>query len=109
LTPRVHVTAFVGKHNLSVSDEPGSTAHSVWEIILHPDWNWNSFKFDADISILVLRDPVVFSEKVQPICLPQQSDDEVVGLGTVVGWGVSEHSEAVGEEIDSTPNLKLLQ
>jgi secreted trypsin-like serine protease len=25
-------------------------------------------------------------------------------LGTVVGWGISEHSEAVGEEIDSTPN-----
>jgi hypothetical protein len=99
-----HVTAFVGKHNLSVVDEPGSSAHSVQEIILHPDWNSESVKFDADISIVVLRESVVFTRNVEPICLPQPSYDEFVGIGTVVSWGVSEDSEAAGERFDSTPN-----
>jgi Trypsin len=87
-----------------IANEPGSTEHSVHEIILHPDWNSESVDFDTDVSILVLRDPVEFTANVQPICLPQQSDDEVVGTGTVVGWGLSEHSEAAGEHYDSTPN-----
>jgi secreted trypsin-like serine protease len=72
---------------------------------LHPDWNSQSRDFDADISILVLREPVEFSRNVESICLPRQSDeDEVVGIGTVVGWGKSERSEAAGEQYDSTPN-----
>jgi secreted trypsin-like serine protease len=104
MLPRQYITAFVGKYNLSVTDEPGSVAHSVQEIILHPDWNSESVEFDADISIVVLRDPVEFSRNVEPICLPQQSDVEVVGTGTVVSWDRSEHSEAVGEHYDSTPN-----
>jgi secreted trypsin-like serine protease len=71
---------------------------------LHPDWNSQSRDFDADISILVLREPVEFSRNVESICLPQPSDDEVVGTGSIVGWRVSEHSEAAGEQHDSTPN-----
>jgi secreted trypsin-like serine protease len=102
--PRQYVTAFVGKHNLSVIDEPGSTEHSVQEIILHPHWNSESIDFDADISIVVLRDPVMFTANAEPICLPQPSDDQVVGTGTVVGWGVSERSKAAGEQHDTTPN-----
>jgi secreted trypsin-like serine protease len=104
MTPRQYVTAFVGKHNLSVVDEPGSAQHSVQEIVLHRDWDSESVEFDADISIVVLRDSVVFSKNVEPICLPQPNYDEVVETGTVVGWGVSERSEAAGEQIDSTPN-----
>jgi secreted trypsin-like serine protease len=104
MTPRQYVTAFVGKHNLSDVNEPGSTAHSVHEIILHPDWNSESVDFDADISILIIRDPVEFTANVEPICLPRPSYDEVAGTGTVVGWGVSEHSEAAAEHHDSTPN-----
>jgi secreted trypsin-like serine protease len=98
------VTAFVGKHNLSVIDEPGSSAHSVQEVILHPDWNSEEIDYDADISIVVLSDPVEFSANVEPICLPQPSYDEFEGTGTVVGWGVSEHSEAAGEHYESMPN-----
>jgi secreted trypsin-like serine protease len=90
---------------LSFADEPGSTAHSVQEIILHPDWNSQSRDFDADISIVVLRDPVEFSRNVEPICLPQPRDeDEVFGTGSVVDWNRSRRSEAAGEKFDSTPN-----
>jgi secreted trypsin-like serine protease len=72
---------------------------------LHPDWDSEEVDFDADISVVVLRE---FAENVEPICLPQPSYGEVVGIGTVVGWGVSGRSEAAGEYYDSTPNeLKL--
>jgi HGF/MSP/plasminogen-like protein len=89
---------------LSAVDEPGSAAHSVQEIILHPDWNYESIDFDADISVLVLRDPVEFTDNVQPICLPQPSDDEVARKGFTVGWSLSKQSEATGEDFDLTPN-----
>jgi Trypsin len=36
--------------------------------------------------------------------LPQPSYDEVVGIGSVVGWGQSEQSEVAGEHHDSTPS-----
>jgi secreted trypsin-like serine protease len=98
-----YVTALVGKHNLSIADEPGST-HSVHEIILHPDWNSESVKSDADISIVVLHNSVEFTRNVEPICLPRSSDDEVVGIGTVVGWSHRGHSEAAAAQHDSTPN-----
>lgn len=89
---------------MSIANEPGSTNHSVWEIFLHPEWNSENTEFDADISIVVLRDHIGFSNNVQLICLPQPNDIKVDGTGTVVGWGVSEHSEAADEHFDPIPN-----
>lgn len=91
--PPQYISALVGKHNLSITDEPGSVEHLVWDIILHPEWNFEVESYDADICVVVLRDPVKFSRSVKPICLPQPSELKVVETGTVVGWGKSEDSE----------------
>jgi secreted trypsin-like serine protease len=71
---------------------------------LHPDWNSESVEFDADISIVVLHNSVEFTRNVEPICLPQPSDDGVAGTGTVVGWGMSGHWETAAQQHDTTPN-----
>ena len=42
--------------------------------------------------------------KVAIICLPSASGVDYTGIGTVVGWGISEASEANYEHFDSTPN-----
>lgn len=84
--------ALIGKYNLNVEDEFGSVNSLVWEIKIHPDWNFNNQSYDADLSIIVLEKTVMFSDYIQPICLPKQSDNYVSGIGTVVGWGKSENS-----------------
>lgn len=87
IVPPQQVTAFVGKHNLSITDEVGAEKKKVWQIILHPDWNAKDHRFDADISIVVLLDRVKFNSFVEPVCLPPSSQNQFDGEGTVVGWG----------------------
>lgn len=86
VTPE-YLQVSVGRLNLSDHDEIGSTTASVWEIVLHPDWKVESDNFDADIAISVLTEPVVFSDRVTPICLPASANLYPDGLGTVTGWG----------------------
>lgn len=64
----------------------------MWKIILHPDWNFNSMRYDSDIAIVVMQDQVDFSDMIRPICLPPQSYSAFSLIGTVVGWGKSENS-----------------
>lgn len=85
------VIVWLGKYDLSVHNELGSQKRNVSEIILHPDWDYNEVKYDADIAIVVMKTSVEFSDTIQPICLPHQSNDEVSGYGTIVGWGVIKH------------------
>lgn len=93
---------------MSVTNEPKSNEYSVWDVILHHDWNTRSEKFDADIAVVVLRDAIYFSDRASPICLPQQSDSKVVGTGSVFGWGVREISEDSDEKFSGTPSeLKI--
>lgn len=67
------VIVLVGRHNLSMRAERGSTTREISEIILHPDWDAFSTKFDADVAILVMEAAVKFSELVQPVCLTKSS------------------------------------
>jgi secreted trypsin-like serine protease len=100
------VVAWVGKHNLLIENERGSVAHDVDNFILHEDWKYDQDNFDADIALLLLVTEVDLTQRqfVRIVCLPTASQGEVTGDGTVVGFGISERSEADGERHDSTPN-----
>lgn len=87
MLPPEFVTAWLGKHNLNVDNERGSQKRAVREIVNHPDWQFNSVKFDADIAILVLVKKVKFTNQIQPICVPKEGFEHIDGEGTVVGWG----------------------
>lgn len=102
LSPYV-IKAFFGRFDLSVENEIGSRNSLIFDIVIHADWRYDHHKYDADLSILVLEETVKFSDFIQPICLPKQSNDEVTGTGTVVGWGKSETS---GDSSDTT-QMKL--
>jgi len=43
-----------------------------------------------DIMILTLTQPVKFTDKVKPICLPAETYKYNKGFGTTVGWGKTE-------------------
>lgn len=93
------VRALVGRFNLKNHNESGSKNASVQEIVLHPDWDSDGDKFDADIAIIVLSQPVKYSDRIQPVCVLTTNQDPV-GLGTIVGWGKS----SLNSEYDDTPN-----
>ena len=95
-----NVTVVVGKHDLGIPNELGSSNHSVLEVILHRDWNISTTSYEADIALLFLFNSVSFSEKVQPICLPEPSIEETIGSGIVAGWG---YSSSYSFEVEQFP------
>ncbi|XP_037037293.1 limulus clotting factor C-like [Bradysia coprophila] len=84
----------LGRNNLKISG-----AHSqdieVYQIVPHPNFNESSLA--NDIAIVRLATRATFSNYVQPICLWESNKEdlsEVVGkLGTVVGFGITEHDQ----------------
>lgn len=64
----------------------GGRMVNVKRVVIHKRWNFR--KIDFDYALLELREPVTFSEKVQPIELPSVNDvipDD--SLCQVSGWG----------------------
>lgn len=74
----------------------------VSEIVIHDEWNSTDWRYHSDIAVVVLIDSMLYSDTIQPVCLPQLSYDDVFGTGTVVGWGKSERSGY--NNYDDTPN-----
>uniref|UniRef100_A0A803VLT2 Transmembrane serine protease 7 n=1 Tax=Ficedula albicollis TaxID=59894 RepID=A0A803VLT2_FICAL len=71
---------YLGEHSNRVA------MRSITRIIVHPQYDQSIS--DYDIALLEMETPVLFSELVQPICLPSTS--RVFLYGTVcyvTGWG----------------------
>lgn len=85
---------FIGKHNLETfNGEKNYIFSGVSQFIIHPDWNHNDDRYDADIAIAVLIRTVIFSKFVKPICLwtNTNSHTDILGInGIVAGWGKTE-------------------
>lgn len=93
------VVVHLGRYNLSDSNEPGAHLFYPKEIIIHPQWNASSERFDADLAILYSTVSVEFSISIQPICVSSKSFSEDKSVtGIVVGWGASEHTGYVDHE-----------
>lgn len=82
----------LGRFNLSDSSETEAVDSLVWDIILHPDWNFNSDNYDADIAVIVLDKHMKFSVGLQAIKLPDPNYNEIEGTGVLAGWGKSENT-----------------
>jgi hypothetical protein len=69
------------------------TRGSFKSIQIHPDWDYSTVKYDADIAVLVLKDKVTFGTYIQPACLPTPTTSVFNTRGTIVGYGQSETTE----------------
>lgn len=58
------VSASLGKYDLTDRNEEGSVNFSVAQIIIHPDWDFETFKYDADLAVVVLKEKVEFSDSI---------------------------------------------
>lgn len=94
----------MGKHDLSKSVERGSTSASPYAIHVHPDWKHYTDDYDADIALMVLKDPLTFSTSIHPICLWQHDAEPVQTTAAAVGWGRSES----GAKHENTPRDVVL-
>lgn len=83
---------FIGKHNLIQWNEEGFEKKGAKAFKIHPDWNPNDIKYDADLALIEMDSSVKYSKFIRPICLWNLSSSPditaVVGqVGIVAGWG----------------------
>ena len=83
-------TARFGEYNLRGTDPGESEIFQISEIRVHPQFTGTGFY--NDLALFKLERPVRFTEYIQPICLPSDSQrqDSFVGqVPTIVGWGTT--------------------
>lgn len=83
------IQVVVGAFNLEL-EEDSEQKIEVNKIVMNPDWNPNDSKYDADISILILKNLIKYTKFIRPICLPtvQEAEMDIANRqGVVAGWG----------------------
>lgn len=87
---------YLGKYNLeNLAGDHYFIVSGVDRFDVHPDWNINDDKYDADIAIAILIRTIGFTKFIKPICLwtGSSSYEDLVGRkGTIAGWGKTEYS-----------------
>lgn len=80
-------TIQAGTLNLQING--GGQIRAVSEVFLHPDYDQSINIGANDIALLKLDSPLVFTDDVQPVCLPDPGDNqpEVGSYVTYTGWG----------------------
>lgn len=72
----------------------------ISDIVIHPEWNQNIQRFDADIAILILSNEVQFTEYIQPACIiDRESEISSLTDAFVAGYGKSENLNKTHENI----------
>ncbi|CAN9507152.1 unnamed protein product [Ophioblennius macclurei] len=83
LLPKVYL-GIIHKSQANESNE-----HAVQRVVLHPQFQ-NQSDWDNDLALIQLSEPVVISNEVTPIPLPERGQDladTVKGSGAIAGWG----------------------
>jgi secreted trypsin-like serine protease len=86
-------TFYLGKHNIDSLSEQYNVVSSVTKFIVHPDWDSNDDRYDADIVIAVLTRTISFNKFIIPICLwtsTSNANDLFGKTGVITGWGKTE-------------------
>lgn len=102
------ILAYFGKYNFTYTHERGSEILYPNEILIHPQWDVDCLRYDADIAILYSDEPIRFKSRVSPIRLWNANLEENE-VGTVVGWDMSEGMSADGYEEAQVKVIPTLQ
>ena len=82
--PHKHIDRFV--INLVVQKLIKMLFRRVQKVVTHR--NFDKFTYEYDIALLEMQSSISFQPNIIPICLPEDTDDNLVGrTGTVTGWG----------------------
>ena len=79
-------------HTISDCQAKGENVVTISNLKEHEDWlefnNDKDFNKEIDIAILTLTNPVQFSDKIRPICLPFGTDSYQDSTAILAGWGL---------------------
>lgn len=89
--PASNLVIYTGTYNLDHKNNQSVQKFTVMFHKIHPNWNADSERYDADIGLIKLCGTVLFSDHVQVISLPTDSFVKKGLSGFVVGYGVSEN------------------
>lgn len=78
------ILAYVGAFDLDETEDRNVAERSISDVVIHKDWKYDDVKYDADLAILFLSEPVEFSEFIQPVCLTSDTSIQDENMGTVV-------------------------
>lgn len=88
------------------SDKGGYIRH-IRRVVIHP--NFNSSTGDNDIAIIILKNPVYYSRRVQPVALPRYRHDLAVNATvTVSGWGWFDYDHGIHPEILQAGDARII-
>ncbi|XP_044763875.1 clotting factor C-like [Coccinella septempunctata] len=82
---------YLGKHYLKEWSTKGIQDRRVSKLIVHPEFESETFK--NDIAIIKLSEPITVTNYVRPVCLWEDQVDlhHVINQpGTIIGWGYDE-------------------
>ncbi|XP_045467074.1 CLIP domain-containing serine protease 14D-like [Harmonia axyridis] len=82
---------YLGKHYLKEWSTKGIQDRRVSKLIIHPEFESETFK--NDIAIIKVSEPITVTNYVRPVCLWQDSVELhylVNQPGTIIGWGYDE-------------------
>lgn len=93
--PLIDQRVYLGKHfRMDDLDDAQVLTVGVEAVFVHP--NYHPKSLDSDIALVKLLQPVKFTSRIQPVCMPTSNgdrwmDDLAEGTnGTVTGWGYEE-------------------
>lgn len=94
---------FLGKYNIETLNGDGYFVSSgVSQFIVHPQWDFKSDSYDADLALAVMVRNIEFSRYIRPICVwsSTRSYHDLIGkYGTIAGWGKTQHVESAVSDI----------
>lgn len=78
------IEVILGMHNWQ-TEESAPMRMLIRKYYMHPDYSPRTL--DNDIAIIEMKDPIPYSPRVMPVCMPSNVSDFVGSMGTVAGWG----------------------
>jgi secreted trypsin-like serine protease len=95
---KLYVT--VGDHDRSTTQETQSQRIEIGDVIDHPGYDDNTM--DNDISLLKVRNQIVYSNTISPVCLPFKFAQEEFANENIVasGWGTTQEGGSVSNTLN---------
>ncbi|KAK4326511.1 hypothetical protein Pmani_002976 [Petrolisthes manimaculis] len=99
------VLAIAGEHDTEDNTETKTQSISSSKIVVHPEYDPNTF--ENDIAIIHLSDTLKFDDSVQPICLAREDRQYEGKKAIVTGWGTTREGGDISiklQEVELTVN-----
>lgn len=87
------LTVRLGDYNIKTNTEVRHIERRVRRVVRHKGFDARTLY--NDVAVLTLSEPVEFSERIRPICLPSGPHLYSGKTATVIGWGSLRESKII--------------